>query len=167
MFKKIDISLEELKSLLKYDENTGVFTWIKNNKIAGTVDKKSKSRSYIKIGINGSCYKAHRIAWYYFYGKESTLQLDHKDHNGLNNKINNLREVTNQENLRNTNIFNTNTSGVLGVRLNKKSNKWNAQITVNGKNIWLGSFLTKEDALIIRKKAEIKYGFHENHGKII
>ena len=50
-----------------------------------------------------------------------------------------------------------NTSGITGVYWKKDRNKWGARIVVNGKCIYLGYFANKEDAIKIRKEAEIKY----------
>ena len=57
-----------------------------------------------------------------------------------------------------TTSFLTNTSGVTGVNWLKKNQKWRAYITVGDKQIHLGSFENKEDAIKARKEAEIKYG---------
>lgn len=66
-------------------------------------------------------------------------------------------------------LIRSNSSGHNGVYLNKKSNKWAAQITFEGKTFYLGSFDKIEDAVAARKKAEERmYGefleqYHENH----
>ena len=57
-----------------------------------------------------------------------------------------------------------NTSGVTGVSWNRKAGKWDAYIKVNGKRINLGYYVDKQDAIKTRRDAEIKHGFHENHG---
>jgi hypothetical protein len=58
-----------------------------------------------------------------------------------------------------------NTSGITGVTWHSQRGKWLAQIWVNGKKVHLGVFLSIDDAARARKDAEIKYSFHENHGK--
>ncbi len=52
-----------------------------------------------------------------------------------------------------------------GVYWHKSRNTWDASICLDGKNNPLGSYANKVDAIIARKMAEYKYGFHENHGK--
>lgn len=47
-----------------------------------------------------------------------------------------------------------NTSGVTGVYLQKKTNKWKASIKFQGKNIQLGTFTEKDEAIAARKEAE-------------
>ena len=64
-------------------------------------------------------------------------------------------------------IGRNNTSGVCGVSLDKRTGKWIAQIMVDYKYIYLGKFNGKNDAILARKKAEIKYDFHPNHGENI
>lgn len=58
-----------------------------------------------------------------------------------------------------------NTSGYPGVYYASNVKKWVAQIKIDGKQIRLANFELKEDAIQCRKEAEIKYDFHENHGK--
>ena len=72
--------------------------------------------------------------------------VDHINGNGLDNRRKNLRIATNSQNLMNSKIFNTNTSGYRGVGWDKKEKKWKARITQNQKHKFLGYYLTKEDA---------------------
>jgi len=58
-----------------------------------------------------------------------------------------------------------NTSGCVGVFLHKPTGKWIASIGCNGKSVHLGYFSEKQEAIATRKKAEINYGYHKNHGK--
>ena len=84
--------------------------------------------------------------------------VDHKDKPTSNNKIDNLRLATNPQNQMNrVNLPSNNTSGVIGVCWNKKAKKWEAQIRVNKVQKFLGYFINKEDAIKVRKEAEIKY----------
>jgi hypothetical protein len=162
------ITQEELKSRLHYDELTGVFTWINISRggviIGNPAGSISKTAGYIEIGLFSKSYWAHRLVWLYIYGKFPKGQIDHIDHNRVNNSLSNLREVTNQENCRNKSLSPKNTSGVTGVFFRKSCGKWDAKIKVNQINIHLGAFNTIEEATIARKEAEVFYGFHENHG---
>ncbi len=105
--------------------------------------------------------KMHRV----IMCAEKGMIVDHINHNGLDNTRNNLRVVTNQENLKNMKLKKNNTSGFTGVTWCKKENRWVSQIMINRKTICIGRFSNKEDAIKARKEANIKYGFHENHGK--
>lgn len=82
---------------------------------------------------------------------------DYKDRNPLNNRKYNLRKATAAENNRNKDKMKTNTSGFIGVAWDKDSSKWCAYITVDYKQIKLGRFIDKEDAIIARLKAEREY----------
>lgn len=93
--------------------------------------------------------------------------VDHGDHNGLNNQRGNLTKKDRINNCKNIRISSRNTSGFVGVTWHKNHNKWMASITVNLDVIYLGYFHKKQDAIDARKKANIKYGFHSNHGKNI
>lgn len=82
---------------------------------------------------------------------------DHTDRNPLNNRKYNLRKASAAENARNVSISNKNTSGIIGVRFKKDAKKWVARIVLNNKDIHLGYFNSKEDAVKARLEAEAKY----------
>lgn len=82
---------------------------------------------------------------------------DHKDRNELNNRRYNLRPATLSENARNHSISKRNSSGIIGVSWSKQRNKWKASIHVNKKEIHLGIFTDKKDAIVARLKAEKEY----------
>lgn len=157
---------KELKKILSYDKETGVFTWkinisrkVRKGDIAGMVN----SEGYRRIGIKGKSYLSHRLAWLYEYGHFPKNETDHINHYKTDNKICNLRDVTGQENQKNELLTKRNTSGTVGV--GRFKSKWYARIGVNRKTISLGYFKDIKDAIRIRKNAEITYGFHLNHGK--
>ena len=83
--------------------------------------------------------------------------VDHIDHKKNNNCKSNLRICTTAENNRNKSLSKNNKSGVHGVRWDKRSSKWKAEIIFNRKIIHLGYFKTIEEAAKARKEAEIKY----------
>ena len=162
-------TIERLKFLLEYDSVTGIFTWknptsnrVKVGDVAGAVNSKNK---YICIRLDGSVYLAHRLAWFYTYNIWPQDQIDHIDGVRSNNNIINLREVNNIENHKNSKVYKHNTSGHHGVSFYKKRSKWTASISVDGKRKHLGIFVDKDDAIKARKKAEIRYGYHANHGR--
>lgn len=165
--KMQELTQEYLKSILDYNPENGIFTWKFNRSklakigcIAGTIDK----RGYIVIGVNQKNYKAHRLAWLYVYGEFPPKQIDHINHDRTDNRIANLRIVSNQENQKNKTKQINNTSRVTGVGWHKASNKWCARISVNKKYIHLGLFTDINEAIAARKQAELYYGFHANHG---
>lgn len=83
--------------------------------------------------------------------------VDHINLDKLDNRKSNLRTCTTQQNNMNKGVTKNNTSGYHGVYWDKKNFKWMALIQIKGKQIYLGRFNTKEDAIEVRKQAEIKY----------
>jgi hypothetical protein len=111
--------------------------------------------------------KYHRIIYsmYHETALDVALQIDHINGNKLDNRPENLRLISQQENNRNASRFAHNTSGINGVHWFKRDCKWHAAITINKKNIYLGTFDTIEEAAVAREAANVKYGFSERHGK--
>lgn len=136
------ISQEELRRMLDYDPETGVFTRHVSGRIAGTV----RPDGYNQISVNKKLYLAHRLAWVYIYGAiPDGLDIDHKNRIKTENWIENLRCVTHSINLQNQRRPRLgNTSGYLGVYWRKDAKKWQAQITTNGINKYLGLFSQPE-----------------------
>lgn len=155
------LTQERLKELLHYDPETGVFTWFVR-RLRGNVPNSS---GYLTIKVDAKTYQAHRVAWLYAYGKFPANQIDHINHNRTDNRLVNLRCVTHRENTLNQKRPRSNTSGILGVHFAKDRGKWRAQIKIARHNIMLGTFKTKEEAIAARQAANIKYGFHDNHGQ--
>lgn len=87
----------------------------------------------------------------------SDMVVDHINRNPLDNRKCNLRICTQQQNQTNHGVSSNNTSGTTGVYWSKAKNKWNVRIQVNYKQIHLGYFDTLEEAIEVRKKAEIEY----------
>ena len=148
--------LEELKEFLDYNPDTGIITWKKARRgiRVGQVAGGSDLLGYFVILFNYKQYKAHRLAYYMYHGIDPLEKLvDHIDGNPLNNKIDNLRLATNEENQRNRSISKNNTSGTTGVTWIKECQRWRAHI----KKINLGHFINKEDAIQTRIEAEKKY----------
>jgi hypothetical protein len=91
-------------------------------------------------------------------------QIDHINHIRHDNRLENLKEATNQSNHLNRPKQKNNSSGCVGVSLVKRTGKWRAYLTILGKTIHIGYFNTFEDAKLARLDANRFYGFHENHG---
>ena len=154
-----------LNSILRYDD--GKLFWKiqprSRTKINDQAGSFIKTTGYISIGINKKRYLLHRIIFIMHHGY-CPEQIDHNNHIRHDNHIENLRPANHQVNGRNQILRNTNTSTVCGVSWGKPRQKWIAQITVNKKNIYLGGHNNFNDAVEARQKANIKYGFHKNHG---
>ena len=161
------ISQEYLKSILRYDPNSGIFTWkisISNNQIfagdvAGYSANHGNRTNYIMIGIDRESYRAHRLAFLYMTGNIPKL-IDHKDKDGTNNKWNNLRDSNKSLNAANTKKRSDNTSGHKGVSYRsdpRRVKKWRACIVINGKQKVIGTYHTKEEAADAYNKAAIEH----------
>lgn len=83
--------------------------------------------------------------------------VDHVDHNGLNNRRENLRLATRAQNSANQGIRSNNTSGMKGVSKDKRSGKWYAYITANRKLMHLGTFHSKTEAAIAYNTAALQH----------
>lgn len=168
---------EEILRKLRYDRESGYLFWkeiknpsTKNEKIYnGRFSNKKtgwlNSRGYLKINIYKKSLLGHRIIWFLEYGSWPSKDLDHIDGNPSNNKLDNLREVTKSENLRNCKRRQDNTSGITGVHYNKRQNQWTACVVLKGKKKHLGTFETKEEAINARDLANKDNKFHNNHGR--
>ena len=87
----------------------------------------------------------------------SDFQIDHINHNGLDNRKCNLRICTNAENNRNKRFERNPRSGYTGIRYNSKTGSYYVRIMVNKKEISLGAYKSIEEAIEARKKGEEKY----------
>lgn len=164
--KPLERDIQLLRSVFSYCKETGELHWIKG---CGTAGAGSSAGSidgygYRKVMFAGVTYRAHRLVWAIVHGEPAKGFIDHINHNKLDNRVENLREVSKTENLRNMKLSSRNTSGVSGVWLCKKTNKWRAEIRTKGKKHCLGRFESIEEAQEAREKAKINLGFHENHG---
>jgi len=181
MAKSDLLSPDLLRQLLDYDPDNGTLTWRDrpreffktkaswrswNVKYAGKPAFTADDGNGYRPGsiLNFKC-RAHRVAFAMYHNRWPTRHIDHMNQDRTDNRIANLREVTDLENQRNARKSKNNTSGVTGVTWWERDNNWIAQIGVNYKRILLGYFDTIEEAAAARKEAEIKYGFHENHGR--
>lgn len=138
-----------LLELLEYNKDTGIFT----NKITrssravkGNIAGNLHSSGYYQVTIDNQVYYMHRLAWFYIFESWPKNLLDHIDRDTKNNKITNLREVSQLENMQNTKNYNTNTTGFKGVSFSKRSNKFKATISLNNKPLHLGYYDTPEEA---------------------
>lgn len=159
MTEKPLITLNRLHELLKYDSESGIFTWIDSrplNRKTGTAGMVTPE-GYASIKVDGRNYLSHRLAWFHFYGDWPKGQIDHINRNRSDNRIANLRDVTASENQQNTLLSPRNKSGFKGVSWNKNEQKWNAKIGHQSKKIHLGFFDDVKDAASAYVDAVAKY----------
>lgn len=140
------LTANELYELFHYDKYSGIFTRKTNRKNAPLGSKAGslhKHLGYVQIRVKSKLYLAHRLAWLYVTGEWPRFQIDHINGNRSDNRIDNLRDVTVQENARNRQKTLAKT-GLLGVV--KSGSGFKATIGVSGKNVYLGTFQSQLDA---------------------
>ena len=144
----------ELRSLLNYCPDTGLFTWVSTRcgrAMAGNVAG-TNSNGYIHIKIGNSIYRAHRLAWLYTHGCWPRDEIDHINGDRKDNRILNIREATKAQNNRNTGISKNNTSGYKGV--SRIRGKWRARIGIEGgKQMSIGHYSTPYEAHLAYEEA--------------
>jgi len=125
---------------------------------AGYVD----NNGYRKLSIKSKRYQEHRIIFLMYHGYLPDT-IDHIDGNPANNRIENLREATQQQNCYNSSTHGRNTSGHRGVSWSRAWNKWQAYVNVNKKRKFLGYFEDLELAGLVAAEARDLY--HGNFAK--
>ncbi len=122
-------------------------------KIAGSII----SSGYRSVWFSGHRIQYHQIIFYSAHGyiPHDGRVVDHIDRNKLNNKVNNLRDLSLCENARNANTSKNSTSGRTGVHYVKLNKKWSAHIYFDGKRKHLGLFNEFNDAVSAREAAEV------------
>mgnify|MGYP003660542452 CR=1 FL=1 len=140
------MNADSLRAILSYDPDTGVFTWLANRGRAyvGNAAGTRRPDGYIIIGLNGKPYRAHRLAWLYVYGK-FPQEIDHINGDPSDNRLANLRSATRAQNVANTRKK-TNSGNLLKGVTPTKNGRFRAQIRIQGKNTYLGAFVTEQDA---------------------
>ncbi len=130
----------------------------KAGKHAVSILPRSNGDKYWRVGVNKKTYMAHRVVYFLHHGIDPGNSLiDHINGNGKDNRIENLRLATQQENQANRQKTTKGKSGIRGVRWHKQARKWKADIKVNYKTIHLGLFSELPDAAAARKSAEENY----------
>lgn len=143
----MDLSFEEVFKLFTYKK--GDLYWIASGKKAGWTEKRH-NRFYVRIAYKKKRYYGHRITFMLLKGEAPKI-IDHINGNGLDNRIENLREASHTENILNSSKRKNTSSKHKGVVLTK--GRWVARITVKRKQINLGTFLTEKEAFQARSKA--------------
>lgn len=173
--------LEYLTECFSYDEKTGVLRWKErprkhfstdrgwrcfNSNDAGNEAGTVTGNGYKVVTLNSRRRQVHRIIWMMAYKSWPALHIDHINGNSGDNRLENLRQATDAENLRNCRIHRDNKTGFKGIHFHKARGKYHAQIMVGGTKIHLGYFLTPEDAHAAYCTAADKYhGAFANHGE--
>lgn len=181
MMRGSNVSVDTLRELLRYDPDTGKLFWrergqrwfssfrmcrVWNGQHAGkeAFTTNSHPGGYLAGSVLDRSHLAHRVAWAIHTGAWPSEHIDHINGNPADNRLCNLRAVSNDENRRNMARPRNNVSGVAGVTWDSARGKWAAQIGQHKKR-FLGRFDNKQDAIAARKQAEAELGYHANHGR--
>lgn len=181
----MNLTQSQVKELLDYDPETGVFTWrarpperfskmqtcrMWNSKFAGkragTTTGDSKGYRFRRIRIDWALYQEHHLAWLYMTGQAPPDQIDHIDRDATNNKFENLALSSNQQNMLNKSKYSNNASGHNGVHWSKSKKTWHAYGRVGGRQVHLGYFNDLEDASKAASEFRESNGFSSGHGKV-
>lgn len=160
---------------LTYDHSSGFLYRKKkyhNNVVAGRRAcrlSNNKHQDHLVVKLHGVDYPAHRLIWLMIHGRFPKGVIDHIDHDETNNRLGNLREVTQQENNRNYPKRVDNTTGVTGVwerkDVSEKAKRYVAEIRDDNQKKRTKSFHTYDEAVVQRQLWEREFGYHTNHGK--
>ena len=155
------VTVERLRELLAYDPETGVFTWRMRPSVRSRAkpgDRAGRSRTkgarYSQIQLEGQQMLAHRLAWLYMTGAWPSLEIDHINGDGFDNRWANLRLASRAENMQNLHKAQTE-SGRVGVHWSRGA--WSVRIKVNGHGRYIGRFQDLNAALEAHAEAKRLY----------
>lgn len=172
------MDVEYLRLRLRYEPDTGKLFWREaapehfklrrtylawNKRFACKEVGAKLNNGYLYVNLKKRVMLVHRVIFAMVYGYWPE-QVDHINHDRVDNRLVNLREATFVTNGQNISLPADNTSGRIGVYWFRQRNVWYARIKTGGKNHHLGYFKEKADAIAAREAAEIRFGFHPNHG---
>lgn len=178
MLNPESLTAEYAKTILDYNESSGILTWKKRppinrgNNIFNSLFPReiagfTSSEGYTILKIMGVRYPAHRVIWLMVYGNWPVNQIDHINRKRGDNRLVNLRSATNSQNQMNASVRSDNPIGIRGISWDKDARKWRAQINKNGRRINLGRFKTINEAQTVYMQAarktygEFSIGYHE------
>lgn len=161
--QRSDITVDMVRDALDYDPMTGIFIW-KNPKCdrlkigdrAGSIS----TNGYIKIMLSNIQFLGHRLAWFYVYGAMPKHHIDHINKNTSDNRIENLRDVTRSQNLMNMMAHKDNFTGHKGItysKSEKRKKRYKVRIMVRRKDIFVGRYVTLDEAKVAYFDAAKKY----------
>ncbi len=155
----MSLSHSELKQLLHYDPETGIWRWLvhRGRMIPGDRAGSIHSLGYWLVMIGEKNYRSSRLAWFYVTGKWPPEKVDHKNGKRADDRWDNIRLATASQNAVNHKKRVTNSSGYKGVYQNKTYKRFYAQITIQGYQVFLGSRKTAEEAYALYVEAAKKH----------
>lgn len=180
------LTYDQVSQILKYDPATGKLFWLPRSAEMFKLGKISREHNAAKWNsryaeteaftyttphgykcgqIEHSPYLAHLVIWLLISRTWPTMQIDHINGDRADNRLANLRHISQEENHLNQKRPSDNSSGVIGVSWTPHVRKWHAYINKGGKRTNLGWYHELADAKKARQIAETAFGFHPNHGR--
>lgn len=139
---------KRLLEVLRYDPETGEFRRLIPMQCRGKVGELLGCvvpSGYVRIGIDGEQIYAHRLAWFYMHGSWPQHHIDHIDGDRENNRLCNLRDVSQRINLQNRRALQA-SGKLLGTSFCRRTSRWRATIRTDGKQRSLGYFNSEQEA---------------------
>lgn len=156
----------DIKDFISYDPDNGDFKWAQNcgaRGRKGALIRNENDLGYRFVVFRQVVYAAHQLAWWYVTGLRPSAEIDHINGDRADNRIENLREATREENTRNASVRKDSVTGVKGVSPDGKS--FRARCWANGVRHYLGAFPTVAEAEIaVREFREKNHKEFHNHG---
>lgn len=142
---KTDLTAEDIRRLLGYEPETGIFVWLVDPPVGprckGKIAGHRVNTGYTSIQIKGSKYVAHRLAWIWMTGEWPSLEVDHENNIRSDNRWSNLRLATGSQNVANGKVRSNNRLGLKGVTIcRNKYKKYRASVRKEGKEVYWETF---------------------------
>lgn len=139
------VPIDMVRAAFRYDPHSGHLTWVGVN--CRMVGKRAgyAALRYRKVCVGGVRMFEHRVIWALVHGEWPTAEIDHIDRDGHNNRIDNLRAATREENCANRKVFKNNRLGVACVK-EVKPGTFQARVQSGGNRVTLGTFRSLEAA---------------------
>lgn len=180
-----ELTYAQVSQILKYDAETGKLFWkerpsylFQHSRHGAEINAKqwntkfATKEAFTTIGSTGyyqgaifnQRLSAHRVAWLLHYGNWPLGMIDHENGIRTDNRICNLSDISVSQNAKNSRRSSANKSGFGGVVFHRSTQKWQAQIVIEGQSKYLGLYETKEEAIAVRMEEQMKLGFTSRHG---
>lgn len=178
IMEKMEI-FSALSEMVDYNPESGIFIWkyrtgneqhvnAFNTRFAGKECGSANGNGYNHIRFTYKkkmfLIKAHRLAWFVHTGRMPVGEIDHINRNRLDNRIQNLRDVSGLVNKRNQSMSSNNTSGATGITWTEPIKKWRARVGTGDGRKHIGYFEDIADAITALNEVRLQYDYTQHHG---
>lgn len=142
-----DVTQNRLFELFEYRED-GNLIWIqqRGNRKPGDIAGSKNKQGRLGVSVDGVWYLLHRLIWLYHKGYLPTTTIDHKDCNCLNNKIDNLRVASLEQQNFNKPVRKTNKFPKWVSYDKRRPSPYIVRVTINKKTYYIGAFKNMDEA---------------------